>query len=188
MFQIFFQSIDRDILLFFQSIHNNVLDNTFWYISEGWVFIPLWLWAAYKIYQQYSPKNYFKIALAIIISIALSDQTCNIFKYHFKRLRPTHNEIYQNKIQLVNHYKGGMYGFYSAHASNSASIAMLVLLLIRNYRWKYIIIIYPLLSGISRMYLGVHYFSDVFTGWIMGTLIALFVFLLFKRFLHLSDK
>lgn len=184
MQKLFYQAIDENILFFFQSIHNDVLNAIFWSISEGWVFIPLWLFALYKIYQQHPSKNYLKIVFMVAISIALSDQTANVFKYRIKRLRPTHNEMYQDKIHLVNNYKGGTYGFYSAHASNSASIAILALLLIKHSRWKYLMLIYPLLSGTSRMYLAVHYFSDVLVGWIMGILIGWIIYKVFQRFLY----
>ncbi len=184
----FFQPIDENVLFFLQSIHNKILDTFFWSVSEAWIFIPLWLWAIIKIYQQYSLKNFLKIILMILIIITLSDQISNVSKYHFKRLRTTHNEIYKGKIKLVNNYEGGLYGFYSAHASNSAAITVLALLIIKRSKWKYIIFIYPLLTGISRMYLAVHYLSDILVGWIVGAFLTLFVYLLFKQFLHINKQ
>ncbi len=184
----FIQEIDVSILLFFQSQHTEAFDIFFWYVSEAWVFTPMWLWALIQIIKQHTYSQLWKILLIIGITIVISDQTCNFFKGHFKRLRPTHNAYYQDKIHLVNHYKGGQYGFYSAHASNSAAIAVLVILLVRKYSLKYCILLYPLLSGISRMYLGVHYFSDVLFGWFMGSIIAYFVFLLIKSKLVLKEE
>jgi undecaprenyl-diphosphatase len=109
-------------------------------------------------------------------------------KYQFKRLRPTHDVRYSEKIHLINNYKGGTYGFYSAHASNSAAVYVLSVMLIRRSRYKYLLIVYPLLTGISRMYLGVHFLSDVLVGWIMGGIIAFGVYLIFEKYLGLISK
>lgn len=176
------QAIDERILLLFQSLHTSFLDNLFWYVSEAWVFLPLWLWALVKIYQIYSRKDFIKIIFAVLITIILSDQVSNVFKYRFKRLRPTHNNELKDKIKVVNNYYGGKYGFYSAHASNSAAITCLALILFKNNRNKYWLLIYPFLSGISRMYLGVHYFSDVLVGWMMGSILAMLVYWMFYKY------
>ncbi|GIV27590.1 MAG: phosphatase PAP2 family protein [Bacteroidia bacterium] len=180
--------LDEWILLWFQGIHNKILDNVFWYVSEGWIFFPLWGWALYEIFGLYGVKQIWKIIVIVGFTILISDQICNVFKNQVKRLRPTHQQEYKEKIKVVNGYVGGKYGFYSAHASNSAAIGMLTFLLVRRSRVKYWMVIYPLLSGVSRMYLGVHFFTDVLMGWVMGMVIAYFVFLLFQRYLLVKDN
>jgi len=185
---LFIQEIDENVLFYFQSLHTFQLDNFFWQVSEGWIFLPLWTFILIRFIKEYSIIDNIKILVIVILSIFLSDQMSNVFKSTFKRERPTHNEKYYDKIKLVNNYKGGKYGFYSAHASNSAAIAVLAILLIKKSRWKFIIILYPFLTGISRMYLGVHYFSDVLVGWIMGSLIALFVYWMINNWWALNKR
>lgn len=182
----FIQKVDEWLLFTLQEVHNHWLDLLFWYVSESWVFLPLWMWVIFQVFKNYSISEYWKIVLMIIIIIVLSDQTSNLFKYQFKRLRPTQDDRYNKHIQLVNNYKGGMYGFYSAHASNSAAVCVLSLILIRRNKYKYLLIVYPLLTGISRMYLGVHFFSDVWMGWIMGGMIAFVVYLIFEKYVGLN--
>jgi undecaprenyl-diphosphatase len=73
-------------------------------------------------------------------------------------------------VHLVDGECGGLYSFVSSHASNSFNVALLSLLFIKR-RWYSIgIIIWALLIGYSRIYLGVHYPGDVLCGSILGAL------------------
>ena len=71
------------------------------------------------------------------------------------------------------------YSFPSGHASASFALAVCVVLIFWRTRWRIpatiISALYVLTVGASRLYLGVHYPSDVLGGWIFGlTLIMLF--------------
>jgi undecaprenyl-diphosphatase len=73
-------------------------------------------------------------------------------------------------VHLVNAYKGGTYGFYSSHASNTFSIAVFLMVLIGNrYRWTGIVVLpWALLMSYTRIYLGVHFPGDILAGIVMG--------------------
>lgn len=183
----YFSEADKAILIYFQTIHNVFLDNVFWYISEAWIFIPVWIWALIKVYQSRVFYPFWKTLVLLITVITINDQLCNVFKYHYKRLRPTHDIEWQDKIKPVHNYLGGTYGFYSAHAANSAAITTLAILLITHQnKKKYWLIFYPLLTGISRIYLGVHYFTDIIVGWIMGIIVSYLLYLLFLKIFRKS--
>ncbi len=173
-------NIDIDVLIFTQQLHNIFLDELFWQISKSYIFIPLWLWALYVIIKTYPLKNFLWIVLALGLGITASDQCSNLFKYQVKRLRPTHEATLKQDIHLVHQYEGGKYGFYSAHASNSALIAFMAIILLKKNRWKYIFVLYSLLIGFSRIYIAAHYFTDVLFGWLMGIAIAFIIWRLFK--------
>lgn len=61
------------------------------------------------------------------------------------------------------------YSFPSGHAMGSSALAfsLIVLLWPTKWRWWAILIggIYTLLIGLTRLYLGVHYPSDIIAGW-----------------------
>ncbi len=68
------------------------------------------------------------------------------------------------------------FGLPSGHAQNAASLWGLMALSIKR-RWSIpAVLLVIFLIGFSRIYLGVHFISDVLTGWLLGGLL-LFVFL-----------
>lgn len=69
--------------------------------------------------------------------------------------------------------------FPSGHAMVSAALATALVLLFWRTAWRWpvvgIAIAYIGLVGLSRMYLGVHYPTDVMAGWTAGAAVALAV-------------
>jgi len=61
------------------------------------------------------------------------------------------------------------FSFPSAHAMGSMTLAMVVVLLAWPTRWRWLVtlvaMVFVLLVGYSRIYLGVHYPSDILAGW-----------------------
>jgi len=175
-----FQSVDWGIFLFFNGIHTPWLDVFFYYVSHRFFWIPLYLVVLFFLLKRYKEKSFIIIFL-LILTILFSDQTCNLIKIKAQRLRPSHQIELVSKVHLIDYpggkvYKGGKYGFPSSHAANSSAFALFVILfLARKKRW----IIYPsiawvILISYSRIYLGVHYPSDILAGYLVGTGWALF--------------
>jgi membrane-associated phospholipid phosphatase len=82
------------------------------------------------------------------------------FKLLFHRVRPT---LWHQIVTETG------YSFPSGHAMISCSLALTIMILCWPTRWRRTAIIggtvYFVLVGISRLYLGVHYPSDVLGGW-----------------------
>jgi membrane-associated phospholipid phosphatase len=57
-------------------------------------------------------------------------------------------------------------GMPSAHAANNAAAAGGILFFFRRKAWW--IVFLPLFVGLSRVYVGVHFPSQVFVGWLVG--------------------
>jgi len=80
-----------------------------------------------------------------------------------------------SQLNFVNNYKGGQFGFVSNHATNMSIVGIMVFLILKKHypkSWIFLLILLLIISY-SRIYLGVHYLSDIIGGWILGSLLSL---------------
>ncbi|HEY9169147.1 MAG TPA: phosphatase PAP2 family protein [Lutibacter sp.] len=176
---------DIELLIYLNNLGTTQWDGFWLFMSNKYSAIPLYLFLLYFTYKQYGVKKTFVVVLFVVLLIALSDQTSNLFKYGFKRLRPCHNENISALIRLVGNRCGGLYSYFSAHAANSMAVAVFFGLLLRkkiNYLFP-ILILWSLVVSYSRIYLGVHFPLDVFTGIFFGLIYASLTYIFYKAFL-----
>ena len=101
--------------------------------------------------------------LGVLLLIVVTDQTgYRLLKEYFARPRPC------NALTDVLTPLGctGSYSFPSNHALNNFAAAMFFYRLFPKLKW--VLFIGAVLISISRVYLGLHYPSDIFGGAVMG--------------------
>jgi len=148
-------------------------------VSGRLIWLPLYLAILAALWIRYRRK-FLVIILLIALAITLSDQVSVLIKLSVQRLRPCHEPSLEGLVHLVRDKCGGAYGFVSSHASNSFSIAMLSLLLIRERWFTIAIILWAAMIGYSRIYLGVHYPGDVVAGSLLGIITGWGIILLYE--------
>ena len=137
------------------------------FFSNKYVWIPLYLFIIYRLYLS-NNKRYLVHVSVCIIAVLISDFiTSSLMKPFFERLRPCHIKDLQGVIDVVSGC-GGKFGFASSHASSTFSLATMVFL-ISDKKVKYLFF-WSLVIGYSRIYLGVHFFTDIIVGFIVGGL------------------
>ena len=187
--------LDSKLFLFLNNLGTTKFDAFWLSLSkiEANILMYLFLILLFFHIKKLSPKFLYIFYLLFIIAlmITITDQGANFFKDSFQRLRPCYNESISDSLRLVKENCGGKYGFFSAHASNSFSLAIFFGLLFKN-RIRYMIIItivYASLISYSRIYLGVHFPIDIIVGSSFGIFVGFIIYrFVYLKFLKFFDK
>lgn len=171
---------ERDLFFLLNGSDSVILDNIMYTISLSKIWIPLYLFVLLLFFYKKPVKEALFTSLFFILVFALCDQfSSGLIKPFFERLRPGHHPDFKDFVRIVNGHRGGGYSFISGHATNCFGFAVALALLFRN-RWVTIIaLIWATLISYSRIYLGMHFISDVVGGIIAGTLIATILYAVF---------
>lgn len=165
---------DQIIINYIQNhFHNGFTDFIFPIITALgnagviWLVIGLCLVFTQK-YRRYGVM----IFIALALTYTLGDL---VLKPMFARPRPYMDS--PGRMLLIN--APGSYSFPSGHAASSFSAATILWRM--NRKFGLFCFILAALIALSRVFLFVHYPSDVLTGAVLGILCALFVLLLFEN-------
>jgi undecaprenyl-diphosphatase len=101
-------------------------------------------------------------------AVGLTDFVGGQLKWVFERVRPCRALAEAVKIEPSG--CGGLFSFPSNHAANTAAIAAFLQVLYPKSGW----ITWPIVAfvGFSRVFIGAHYVTDVFAGWMLGGVIG----------------
>lgn len=118
-------------------------------------------------------KKFFTVGLPVALTVIISRIVNIALKATIDRPRPDFR-LFPNETET---------SFPSGHSQNNMALyiaLLLVLLLIvkapKIRAWlKVVLIALPIIIGITRLYFGVHYISDVLAGWSVGALLAIAV-------------
>lgn len=174
--------IDMQLLIAINSLNATWADTLMLWISNRYVWIPLYLLLSGMLCQRYGWKKGLILVICMGISVGLADYiSSGIIKHHVCRLRPTHEPLLEGMVHIVNNYKSSLYGFVSSHAANTMALSLLFSLIWKNRYVTFLLMLWTMLNCYSRMYLGVHYPGDILGGLIVGSVIALLMYWILCR-------
>ena len=187
--------IDTEILLAINGWHAPWADLLMWIISAKATWIPLYLLLIGLLVWRYlqpapTPIKWLQkvpacVVMIVVIGVAVGAAdfiASGILKDWVARPRPTRVPELEGVLHLVNGYKSGQYGFVSSHAANTMAVALLFSLIWRNKIATCGLMLWVAANCYSRMYLGVHYPTDILGGLIVGSLVAVVGYWLLDRY------
>lgn len=177
---------DTCVTLAINGFHCGYLDNFMMMYSGRFIWIPLYLSLLVVMLRNFPLKPVICNLLVVVVLITLCDQMVSSgIRPLFYRLRPANLENpISAMIHVVDGYRGGRYGFPSAHAANCWGAFFFVSYVFRRSVLSYVLALWAVLMCWSRVYLGVHYFGDVLCGMLVGLVNASIVYYLFQHYLR----
>ena len=173
-------SFEFDIIRFIQKARNPILDEFFKFLNFFdtdffyFLLIPI-------IWIGYNRKLGIRLFFIFVISAIVNDQLKNLFM----RARPYQIDPSLGLIHVKAYFyalKSAKNSFPSGAAQSAALLALIFINHFKNKKWIIsIAVLYFFFISLSRIYLGVHFLSDVIGGWIVG-------FLLFLVYLYVFPK
>ncbi len=173
---------DQAVFLYLNNLGSQTWDQLWLVITNKLSSIPLYVVLLYLIYKNYGSKSTILVLLVVALMITGTDQLSYFFKHYTQRPRPCKVEALQELMRFVGN-RCSRFSFFSGHAVNSMATAVFVGLLLKNkyYYLPFLLLFWAFLVGYSRIYIGVHYPLDVFTGMVVGGLFGWGFYLLFKK-------
>ena len=182
--------MDKQLLLALNGSSSLFVDYLAKTLTTASTWIPLYLSLFYVVIK--NNDNFRRIlfvlacaGLCVLLAGTVDDL---IVKPSVARLRPTHDLQIGMLVDTVDGYRGGKYGFFSAHAANTFSVALFMSLLMRSGLLSTLLVAWSLTNWWTRLYLGVHYPFDILCGLLWGACVATGVYFLFRyvdsKFVH----
>ena len=163
---------DKDLLLSLNGSDSLYLDRVMRVLTAAVTWVPLYISLFYVVLNN---NDNFRKVIMILCGAGL----CVLLMVG--RWRPTHDPEIGMMVDIVDGYRGGRFGFFSAHASNTFSIAVFFCWLVRSRLLSLALILWSFTNCWTRLYLGVHFPGDILVGLLWGGLVGSAVYFLYYR-------
>jgi len=165
---------DQQLLLLVNGSDSLFLDSIIMTLTNAKTWIPLYVALFYVVLK--SNDSVSRILLVVgaaglcVLFAGTVDDT--IVKPLVARWRPANDPHIGLLVDTVDGYRGGRYGFFSAHAANTFSLAVFFSLLMRQRVLTVALVLWSFANCYTRLYLGVHYPGDITVGLLWGALVG----------------
>ncbi|MDD3004856.1 phosphatase PAP2 family protein [Flavobacterium sp.] len=176
--------LDRELLLFLNNLGSEKWDTFYLYITKQLNWWPFFLTVIFFLLKKIAPKQFLVLVLVLTVFFVFTDQFTNLIKYLVQRPRPINDANLEGLLRIVKCTDS--WSFFSGHASNSSGAILILFLILRKYyKYAFVIFFFPLLFAYTRIYLGLHFVSDILMGYIVGTATG---FGFYKIFCYFNNK
>ena len=175
---------DRQILLLLNGSDSLFVDGMAATLTSALTWVPLYVvlfWLVMK--NNETMRHILLVVMACAVCFLLSDGMAEgIMKPLVARLRPWQDASLKIYVDTLDGFRPLDYSFFSGHASNTFSIAVFFALMVRRRTFTVFMVAWSLINCWTRLYLGLHFPSDILTGLVWGALVGTGVYVLYLRF------
>ena len=169
-----FYELDLALLHFFNGSQSAIYDQFILTLTNGLTWIPLYIALFIMVLKNNESMSQIFIivgccALGVIFSAGLDDL---LIKPFVARPRPTQDLVVKYTIDTALGYRESNFSFFSAHAANTFTVAIYMIFLVRNRAFTIAMALWSLFNCYTRLYLGVHYPSDILCGLLFGAFVG----------------
>ena len=172
---------DRLVLGVINGHHTMFLDTLMVVLTSGPTWVPLYIALLYLVIKNNENVAQILLVITCVIFCMFTTEfvTEGIVKPMVARPRPGSDPEWMNMVHAVFDRRSTDYSFFSAHASNTFGIAVFFSLLVRNKCFTWFMIAWALVNCYTRLYLAMHYPSDILVGILYGTVVGAVAYLVF---------
>lgn len=166
--------LDKSLLLALNGSDSLFVDALATVLTTASTWIPLYVALLYVVINGNDNVRHILLVIGCAVGCVLLAGSLDdsLVKPLVARWRPTHDPEIGTLVDVVNGYRGGKYGFFSAHAANTFSLAVFFSLIMRSGRLTVLLISWSLVNCWTRMYLGVHFPGDILCGLLWGGVVG----------------
>lgn len=159
------------------------MDGLMMTLTAGVTWIPFYLILFYLVVKNNETMAQIFLlvgcsALCILLADGMAD---GLVKPWVGRPRPSLDPVIKYSVDVVDNFRGTSFSFFSAHAANTFALATFFSLVVRSRLLNVFLFAWSILNCYTRLYLGVHYPSDVLVGIVWGAISGIAAYLVYRH-------
>ncbi len=175
--------LDKELLIFLNGLGSTSFDPLWLIITKQAYWTPVFVLVFYFLQKHLGWKKFGYYVLFTALLIVLCDQTANLFKTTFERLRPCNDPEVRDLLRLY-WKKSPSFSFFSGHAANSMATTVFAFSILKKYyKHAYLLFLFPVIFAYSRIYLGLHFPGDILTGYTFGAIVGGICYRLYSKYI-----
>ncbi|MGO3237736.1 MAG: phosphatase PAP2 family protein [Psychroflexus halocasei] len=174
------QELDESLFLILNTLTSDI-SNHFWVlVTKPLFWAPLFVLFFVLFFVSFKRKTAVLYSAGIITSFWGVYAITYIVKTIVERPRPLLNEKLIEHMNVL--YEPTGFSFFSGHASTSTAAAIFFYFVFRaQTKWAKLVFLFPLIFATSRIFVGVHYPSDILVGGTVGLIFGSICYTVFQK-------
>ena len=177
-------------MVYLNNLSPDFLDPFWIFVTYTKHWIPFYIFLLLLFFYKSSFKKSLLGVIYVVVCVGTTHLLTELTKYLVARDRPNITTEIMGLLKVL--YEPTNYSFFSGHASTSFAASIFIYLVLKSkFKYLELLLIWPVVFSMSRIFVGVHFPSDIIVGAFVGTIIGIvftnFYFISEKKLLSVSD-